>query len=302
VKLGDVIRAARYDGLFWRRMAHLGSAYGPWWWRQYSPAAFGATFYAVLGPQRRAVRQNQRLMRPDRGRLATERATLDTFLAFARCLTDSLEVSGPTPPEFDVVVVGESNLEAAHHAGHGAVLATAHVGAWDLFGRLVAKKGYPITIAMARERNASVRSFVENIREDGPKILYTDDTAFAALDLLREVRAGRILAVQIDRPSGSGGDHVVPFFGVPVPFPIGPFLLAQAATAPILPILCLLTGHHRYRIEISDPIQVPRGHGRGTAEAALEAAVAIFESRLRDYPEQWFHFTPIGGEGFATTP
>jgi Kdo2-lipid IVA lauroyltransferase/acyltransferase len=299
VDLSDLRDVARYDGLFWRRLAYLGSAHGPAWWRRLSPSAFGAAFYAVLGAQRRAVRANQRRIRPERDAVAIERATLETFLAFARCLTDSLEAAGPRPPDFAVEAIGEEHLAEAHRAGHGAVMVTAHVGNWDLFGRIVAAKGFPVTIAMARERNESVRPFVEGLRDGAAEVLYTDATAFAALDLLRALRQNRILAVQIDRPAGGDGDLRVPFFGRLVPFPVGPFLLAQAAGAPVLPVLSFLVGHHRYRVEVGGPIRIPRGSGRQAAESALGRVVRLLEANVREHPEQWFHFTEIGGEGFA---
>lgn len=283
----------RHDGPILRRLAYLGSAYGPAWWRRWSPAGFGALFYALLAARRRAVRSNHRRIRPDRDALQTERATLATFLAFARCLTDSLESAGPRPPDFAVDAVGEEHLEAVRRAGRGAVMVTAHVGNWDVFGRLVAGKGYPLTIAMAREENEAVRSFAQKLRSDGGlQILYTDSSAFAVLDLLRAIRSNRILAVQIDRPAGGGGDRTVPFFGVPMPFPVGPFALAQAAGAPVLPVLSFLVGHHRYRVEVFGPIAVVRG--RRAAEAALRQVVGLFEERIFEHPEQWFHFTEMG--------
>ncbi len=291
----------RYDGVLLRRLAWLGSARGPALLRRWSPGPWGALFYAALGSRRRAVRANQRRIRPTAPPAEIERATLGTFLAFARCLTDTFEATGPRPPPIGVEAVGEEHLEAASRLGRGAVMVTAHVGNWELFGRIVAKKGYPVTVAMARERNPSVRRFSEDLRAGGGvEVLYTDDGsgAFVALDLLRALRRGRMLAVQIDRPAGGDGDVVLPFFGAQVPFPRGPFLLAQAAGAPVLPVFTFLLGHHRYRVEVSPPIEVPRT-GRGAVSVAAANAVRILESAVRRFPEQWFHFTEIGGSGYA---
>lgn len=300
--IAELRQRARYDGLFWRRFAYLGSAYGPWWWRRYSPAAIGAIFYGALPEKRRVVRENLRRITGGAAGsgLAQEALTLGTFVNFARCLTDCLEVAGPRPPAFEVESVGDGILHEALAQGRGGVLVTAHLGNWELVGRLVKRKGVPITVAMARERNASVREFVEWHRgQEGVEIAYTDGDAFAALDLLRVLRSNRILAIQLDRPTGGDGDRLVPFFGVPTRFPLGPFLLAQAASAPILPVYTVLVGHHRYRVEQATLGTIPRRGGIAAAEAALERVVRHFEDAIRRHPDQWFHFTPIGGEGFA---
>lgn len=298
--VGRVRQAVRYDGLFWRRFAYLGSAYGPWWWRRYSPAAIGAIFYGVLPGKRRTVRGNVRRIAAPHSPIVSEALTLSTFVNFARCLTDSLEAAGPRPPAFEVDAVGHDILEDAVAKGRGGVMITAHLGNWELFGRLVRRKGIPITVAMARERNATVRRFVEWERgQEGVEIVYTDGDALSALDLLRVLRRNRILAVQLDRPTGGEGDRLVPFFGVPTPFPLGPFLLAQAAQAPILPLFTCLVGHHHYRVEQVSLGTIPKRGGRTAAEAALRDTVHFLEAAIRQHPDQWFHFTSIGGEGWA---
>lgn len=292
----------RYDGAFWRRFAYLGSAYGPWWWRRYSPTGIGAIFYGVLPEKRRAVRDNLRRIAPPGSRLIEEARTLGTFVNFARCLTDCLEASGPRPPEMIVESSGGEVLTEALAQGRGGVMVTAHLGNWELMGRLVRKKGVPITVAMARERNPSVRAFAEKQRgQDGVEIVYADGDALGALDLLRVLRKNRILAIQLDRPTGGDGDRLVAFFGVPTRFPLGPFLLAQAASAPILPVFTFLLGHHHYRVQQASLGTIPRRGGVAAAEAALARAVRFLEDAIRQHPDQWFHFTRIGGEGFAVS-
>lgn len=299
--VGNLREAVRYDGLFWRRFAYLGSAYGPAWWRRYSPAAIGAIFYGVLPGKRRAVRGNLQRIATPRSKIVGEALTLSTFVNFARCLTDCLEAAGPRPPEFGVdAASGDAILDDVLASGRGGVMVTAHLGNWELIGRLVGRKGYPITVAMARERNASVRQFVEWERaQEGVEIVYTDGDALSALDLLRVLRKNRILAVQLDRPTGGDGDRLVPFFGVPTPFPLGPFLLAQAAQAPILPLFTFLVGHHRYRVEQASLGTIPRRGGITAAEDALRRTVRFLEDAIRQHPDQWFHFTSIGGAGSA---
>src|SRR5438094_357845 len=82
------------------------------------------------------------------------------------------------------------------------------------------------------------------------------------------------------------GDVLLPFFGAPAPFPLGPFVLARAAGAPVVPAFCLLDADHRYRIVVGAPFPVDAG----AETAALGRWVSVLEGMVRRHPAQWFNF------------
>ncbi len=98
-----------------------------------------------------------------------------------------------------------------------------------------------------------------------------------------------MVAVQADRALGTRGDALIPFFGKPAPFPLGPYLLAGAVGVPMVPAFCLLGANYRYRIKVGEPISVQRG---GEVEAA-HAWVAVLEDIVREHPTQWFNFFDV---------
>jgi predicted LPLAT superfamily acyltransferase len=79
------------------------------------------------------------------------------------------------------------------------------------------------------------------------------------------------------------------FFGVPAPVPLGPFLLARAARAPVLPAFCLLRRDRRYTIVIGEPWTVTAG---GELDA-LARWVSVLEAMVRQHPTQWFNFYDV---------
>ena len=97
------------------------------------------------------------------------------------------------------------------------------------------------------------------------------------------------MAFQVDRPSGGRGDAPVGFFGAPARFPLGPFVLAAAARAPVVPAFCLLDGGDRYRLSVEPARDVARG-GEGEG---LAAAVSVLERQVAAHPEQWFTFFDV---------
>jgi predicted LPLAT superfamily acyltransferase len=95
--------------------------------------------------------------------------------------------------------------------------------------------------------------------------------------------------VQGDRALGSRGDIVVPFFGRPAAFPLGPFLLASGVGVPLVAGFCLLDRSYRYAVKVAEPLIAERGR----EEDAARQWVAILESVVREYPTQWFNFFDI---------
>ena len=59
--------------------------------------------------------------------------------------------------------------------------------------------------------------------------------------------------------SQATADALIPFFGRPAPFPLGPFLLARAVGVPLVPAFCVLDLDGRYTVKVVHPIVVRRG-------------------------------------------
>jgi predicted LPLAT superfamily acyltransferase len=103
------------------------------------------------------------------------------------------------------------------------------------------------------------------------------------------LRRNEVVALQGDRALGGRGDRRHAFFGVPALFPLGPFVLARAARAPVLPAFCVLRPDRRYTVSIGEPWMVPTD---GEADA-LSRWVSVLETVVRRHPTQWFNFYDV---------
>ena len=92
--------------------------------------------------------------------------------------------------------------------------------------------------------------------------------------------AGRLLSSRGGRTA-----HVV-LSAEPAAFLPGPFVLARAAGAAVVPAFCAMAPGGRYRLEIEPPIWVKPGEEL----AGLATVVAALERVIRAYPTQWFNF------------
>ena len=241
-----------------------------------------------LGVERAAVRANLRHALPDASPAALEAAVGATFADFGACFSDLLTVNRQ-PPErlrrWVASAVGEDGLDAALGAGRGVILLTAHLGNWELGGRLLAPRlGRTAHVVLSTEQDAALEQYM---RAETPNLRFvTRRQATSTLGLLAALRRGEAVAMQGDRPTGERRDTLVPFFGTPVPFPLGPFVLARAAGAPVVPAFCAMAADTRYHIAIEPAIWVKPGE----EIEALATAVEALERAVRRTPTQWFNF------------
>ena len=281
----------RHERATLRRLAYAGARYGPWFWLRYSPPWFGALFALLLPSVRRRVRDNLRWILGRRGYLAEQRDVVRTFTTYASCLAEALAAGRPGR-EPVLVVHGEEHLERALLAGRGVVLVTAHTGPWDAVARLLSKRvDERVLVVMQAEADAAALSFQDEIRaRSGVQVLHVGATPFDALDGLRHVRGGGVLAFQLDRPAPSGRGVATQLFEREFSVPEGPFRLAALGRCPLLPVFVAREGFYRYRAEVLPPVEVGQVRDATAILTAAQQATRGLEDFLRRHPTQWFHF------------
>jgi KDO2-lipid IV(A) lauroyltransferase len=293
VTLGSILRALRFDGLWWRKFAYLGSVYGPEWWKRYSPPWIAAIIFACVGRNRRGAVANMRRALGRRGRLRDYLAGLDVFIAFANCVNETLEYFSPRPQPVRVDEPPDDPIRAALARGKGAVLVTCHFGNWDVGARTLARFGCPFNLVMAREANETTAEYVRQAREDaGVRVLLSDSSVYGSFNMLRALKRNEIVAMQLDRPLGGDGARLAPFFGAPAWFQAGPLRLARLAGAPIFPVFCVRVAARHYQIVLGDERTISRHASVEEMDRILAGIVHEFEQLVRRHPEQWFQFSP----------
>ncbi len=252
--------------------------------------AIAAVAVRRLAAERAVVTANVARMLPDLPPAARASMVEDVFRSFAICFADLVAANrrASAPGRLLAGVTGAHHLGAARGRGGGLVALTAHVGNWELAGRLLAHHdGRPIHVVVAAEADPAVERFLRGGRPPIIFVVRRDPTA--ALPLFAALRRGATVAMQGDRALGTRGDVTVRFFGAAARFPLGPFVLARATGAPVLPAFCVLGVDRRYRIEMGEPIEVVPGGER----AALERWVDVLERVVRAHPAQWFNFFDV---------
>ncbi|HYB99557.1 MAG TPA: lysophospholipid acyltransferase family protein [Candidatus Limnocylindrales bacterium] len=275
----------RVDGLWWRKFAWLGSVYGPEWWKRYSPPVIAAIIFSVVGRNRRGCIANMRRVVGDRVPGAAALAALRTFVEFANCMTETLEYFGPKPHPVQVDLPEADLVEKLIADGRGLVVVTGHFGNWDLAAKRLLSYGRPVHVVMAREANASMHRYQQQLRESASiRIVFSDTSLFSTLNLVHALRANEVVAMQLDRTPPQARTVDVPFFGAPAHFAAGPFHLARVARSPLITAFAVRMGVRHYEIRLGSAYDVPQwARGKRLASVAAQA-VADFEAIVREFP------------------
>jgi lauroyl/myristoyl acyltransferase len=214
--------------------------------------------------------------------------TVRVFTDFAMCFSD-LVSTNRQPAALRTSYVGNvEGVERLAQLSGGLISLTAHVGNWELAGRLLAgRSARPTHVVVAPDEARDLRRWV---RRDGEGVRFVSRSRpTVSLELLAALRRGEVVGVQGDRALGTKGDVEIPFFGRPARFPLGPFLLSSRVGVPLLPAFCLLDAQYRYVVKIAEPFTAARGEEEGAARTWVTA----LETIVREYPTQWFNFFDI---------
>ncbi len=300
----DLERARRRE-----RLASDVPARPRWYVHSYNRAEFYRLAAALawlprrtrLGLARQVGRLGRRLLPRERAVIARtlgivtgatgsrlDELTAQVFGEFAMFFSDLVSTNREPTARLLGHVGALTGVEHLHRLEGAVISLTAHVGNWDLAGRLLARHSARTThVVVAVEELAALEAW---LRRDGDGVRFVPRSGpTISLGLMAALRRGEAVALQGDRALGNRGDIPVPFFGRPAPFPVGPFRLAGATATPVIPAFCTLDADHRYKVTVVEPLVVKPGE----EEEALGTWVSVLEGIVRERPTQWFNFFDI---------
>ena len=186
-----------------------------------------------------------------------------------------------------VEVVGREHLETAVARGRGLILASSHLGNWELAAVVIAHWGYTLHAVAGVQLS---RWLTPAVRETKSELaIHTVSQEDGMRKLLRALEHNELVALMVDGDLYHHGVSV-DFFGRETRWPAGPGVLAQRSGALVICGYCERRGPGRFRIVLEpalDPASLP-------STAALNAAVAgIVERHIREHLDQWCIFRPL---------
>ena len=260
--------------------------------------AIGGTYFRLRRKYRSAIRSNvSTILGAAAGDPEVERVTDEMVRAHASAWLDFLTFASRPPEESEPLVAGVegfARLLEARQRGKGVLLLTGHLGNWEVGGLMLAQVRQPIHVVLVPD----IFPGVERIRRQlharaGVTEIPIDRSFGPTLAVMRALKANAIVAMQGDRDFNNTG-IAVPFFGRDAYFPRGPFRVAMATGAEVIPAFIVREPDGRYRAIIEEPLRIEtEGETEAALRANVERYVAILERYVRAHPEQWYCFYPF---------
>jgi KDO2-lipid IV(A) lauroyltransferase len=247
----------------------------------------GVMCFLFLGSRRRLAKSNLSIAFPEMSesdrsaivRKAWENIgqTAVEFVRMPRLKNNTLED--------DFMVDGRQNLEAALKVNKGVIIATLHLGNWEMLAvgtRLIAGSGTAIARPM---KNPYVEAWVQGKRSGaGVPIILHRQAVRASLKILRD---NKVIGILLDQNLYTGGVFV-DFFGRPAATTTLPALLQDRTGAPIVVSYCYRE-NGKFKLVYEPPLVFPSD---GTPEARILNNTQIISNHLenivRKHPDKWF--------------
>jgi KDO2-lipid IV(A) lauroyltransferase len=180
----------------------------------------------------------------------------------------------------------EHYLEAKQR-GHGVLVLTGHLGAWEMSSFYHSLAGYPMGMVIRKLDNPWMNRLVNDIRtQHGNRVLPKDDFARG---LIAAMRAGETVGVLMDTNMTPPQGVFVDFFGSAACTASGVARVALRTGAAVLPgFLVWEPAEQKYVLHFLPALQlVDTGDAERDAITNTQMFTTALENVIRRYPEQW---------------
>ena len=189
-------------------------------------------------------------------------------------------------------VEGVEHFFEAYDSGCGVLLLSAHLGNPELLGRAIGALGFDVLVLTEPLSPPRLHDLVHEVRQAPGARFVPADRGGVRL-ALEQLRAGRILAVLVDRDV-LGTAPSRPFFGEPARLPSGAVELALRTNAKIVTGFARRAAGSRMRVTLDPPIELERSGDRAAdVEAGMLRITRALEAGIGRSPEQWFALHPV---------
>jgi predicted LPLAT superfamily acyltransferase len=178
----------------------------------------------------------------------------------------------------------------------GTLIASAHLGAFDMMRAVSLAEGVPVRAVMYSANAETINAFFSALNPGlGADLIHLrPGDVGASFEIRSAVAQGSFVVIMGDRVGIAGGaTHTVRFLGASARFPEGPFALAALIGCPLMVATSVRVGPFRYRVD-SEPIyeggRVPRRERDKVVHEMIERYAAVLERACLRAPHQWFNF------------
>jgi KDO2-lipid IV(A) lauroyltransferase len=259
---------------------------------------FGGIFrfaFLVIPRLRRTIDQNLRIAFPDKDQRWRSDIRKKNAIEMGRLLADTVRLPSLTPEW------GESHVEIPaleayrqrlqEHASRGILIATGHLGSFELLGHAIGLRGFPLAAVARKFQSRLFDQWWTGLREArGNKIL---DRRGAFKEVVNCISSGMSAAILFDQNVTRNHAVFVDWFGVPAATTRSVALAALRTGAPIFVASIRYIGGDRYHVDAAECLyeDLYRDEGLSNDEKVkviTQRLADMYCEMIRAFPEGWF--------------
>lgn len=238
----------------------------------------------ILCYRRRVVLRQLAMVYPDMGEEERARLADRIYQHLGRSVAEILDERAGLDLASVRIDPGWEPLDAALGRGRGAIVATGHIGNFELGGAVLAGR-YRLLDVVKPQRNRLFDDFINERRRRRGILTVAMDRSGPRV--LKHLRAGGVVSLLLDQDAGSGGVPV-DFMGHAASTWPGVARLSLRTGAPVVPMALLRQTDHSHRLMIREPLFPAAGQETsGEIRDYLQRISLAVEGLVREHPEQW---------------
>ena len=187
-----------------------------------------------------------------------------------------------------VVFKNEHFLLDAIKSGRPIIVTTAHFGQWEIFGLAVAAHFGPSSV-LGRRLDSSIMDKILRANRSQFDVELIDKDG-GAKDILKALKARRIVGILVDQNTAPKDGIKVQFFGKDVLHTPAASVLAQKTNALIINAFIYQKGKNLNEICFEQPIDITTFDKEDAVQKATQMQCSACEEMVRARPEEYFWF------------
>ncbi len=184
-----------------------------------------------------------------------------------------------------VKTVGWENLEEALSLNRGVILASAHLGNWELAGSYIATRK-KISVIIKRQKNPLFNKYmIESRNKMNIKVI---DMKTSLREVMKDLKNNYIVTILIDQNAGRRGIKT-DFLSHPASTYAGTAKIALKTKSPIVPAFAVRDKNDINTFYFEKPIYTDNlEYNDENIKKITDELNKILEKYILTYPEQWF--------------
>lgn len=211
---------------------------------------------------------------------------------FGQTVLDKFAIFSGKRKRFQVTVEGQEYFDRAEKSERGCLMASAHVGNFEIAGYFLSSSVKPIHGVIFGGEAPVMQHYRSNIlRENQINLIPVAADMSHIFYIYQALQNGEFVCMPCDRIFSGNKKEKVDFLGAEAEFPAGFFHLGERLKAATLVCFVMKERGLRYRVYIRPLEADASNRKRGSYEKALAVSyVRELEAILKLYPEQWYNF------------